>query len=267
MKERSNGQNTAAVILIGIGVLFLAGQVLGFSVFDAIGAVFGVIGGTIGTIFGTLGSALGTIFGGIGSLIGSVFDAIGNITNLGWPYFIILPGLAVLAAAFFGPASIAPLATVGSVITGTGLILLYQDATGRFETWAYLWALYPAFVGASLMFVGARTGNRSMTEGGRRAIITGLLMTAGFGLFFELIFSGGADLLFQYGIPLALIVAGYLLLRKRNTAPALEKSKHELAYAAPLLEKPKNTGKYGIHPDLERQINDALAEDDDAPVL
>lgn len=249
------------MILIAVGIVFLGGQLLGYSMFDLIGAVFGAFGGLIGSVFGTLGAILGSVFGALGSIIGSVFTTIGNIASIDWPFFIILPGLAVLAVAFFGSASIAPLAVLGSVVTGTGLILLYQDMTGRFETWAYLWALYPVFVGAALMFVASRTDNPEMADGGRKSVMTGLLMTAGFGLFFELIFNGGFDLIFQYGIPAALIIGGYLLLRKRDAAPVQEKPKHELAYAAPLPEKPKN-GKYGISPDLERQIDAALAEDD-----
>lgn len=277
MREHSQGQNRAAIILIGVGVVFLVGQIFGFSVIDLFGSVFGSIIGAVGTvigsvmgavgsligaIFGTLGTILGTVFGGLGSIIGDIFGTFGRVADIGWPMFILLPGLLILAGAFFGPVSLSGLAVLGSVVTGTGLILMFQQATGRFETWAYLWGLYPAFVGAAMLLMSSRQGNPALANSGRTLIRIGLMITLGFGLFFEMIFSGGFDVAMRYAIPAALILGGYLMLRRREPAPAYGKAKNDLAYAAPLSEKPKNNSKYGISPSLERQIEEALGEDD-----
>lgn len=266
MSERSQGQNRAALILIGIGVVFLAGQILGFSILDlfgsVIGTVFGTLGSIFGTVFGALGSLIGTVFGGLGSLIGSVFGAFGSIADLSWPLFVLLPGLAVLAVALVGPVSLSGLAVLGSVVTGTGLILMFQDTTGRFETWAYLWGLYPVFVGAALLLMARRQDNPGLAESGRKTMLVGLALTAGFGLFFEMIFTGGFGLIGRYGIPAALIIGGYLLLRKREPVTTFDKPKNDAFYAAPVADKPKNNGKYGINPELERQINEALDDDE-----
>lgn len=222
--SRSN-RNLGALVLIGLGVLFLAAQLFNVNVWG----IFGVV------------------------------------ADFGWPFFIILPGLILLAIGVFGPKSSAPAVIPGSVVTGTGLILLFQDMTGRFETWAYLWGLYPVFVGAALMFLGLRTGDRKKLEEGRKTMMVGAVLTVVFGVFMELIFGGGFDLIFQFGLPAVLIGAGaWLLLSRRHAPVEVEKSKHEATYAPLAYDKPKNGNgsTYGINPNLERQINQALAEDD-----
>ena len=48
----------------------------------------------------------------------------------------------------------------GTVVTTVGLVLLYQDQTGRWESWAYAWALVgPAASGLGLVLWGLRSGN------------------------------------------------------------------------------------------------------------
>lgn len=255
MHERRHDQNRTAMILIAVGIVFLAGSVLGFNVIEVIGSIFG-------SIMGAIGSIIGSVMGAFGSIIGSIFGTVGSVADMGWPFFIILPGVAMLALALFGPVSVVPFAIPGMVVGGTGAILLFQSMTDRWETWAYLWALYPIFVGIGMTLMANRTGNRALADAARKVTLIGTALTLSFGVFFELIFSGGFDLVIQYGIPAALIVGGYLLLRKRDTTPVLEKPKHDLAYVGPLPEKPKHNGKYGIRPDLERQINEALEEDE-----
>jgi hypothetical protein len=53
------------------------------------------------------------------------------------------PGLGLLGLAAAGRSG-EVLATAGGVVTMIGLVLLVQNATDRFETWAYAWTL--AFV-------------------------------------------------------------------------------------------------------------------------
>jgi hypothetical protein len=265
------------MILIAVGIVFLAGSLLGFNVIDVIGSIFGsifgAIGSIIGAVFGTIGSIFGAVFGTLGSIIGGLGDAfgsvvggifgtVGSVADIGWPFFIILPGLAMLALALFGPVSVVAFAIPGMVVSGTGMILLFQSMTDRWETWAYLWALYPIFVGVAMTLMASRTGNTALAAAARRVTLIGAALTLGFGVFFELLFSDSFDMIFSYGVPAALIIGGYLLLRKRDAAPVLEKPKHDLAYVGPLPEKPKHDNKYGIRPDLARQINEALEDDD-----
>jgi len=224
MNTYRGNRNLGAIVLIVLGVLFLAAQVFNFNVWG-------------------------------------IFDI---VADFGWPFFIILPGVALLAAGVFGPKSAAPAVIPGAVVTGTGLILLFQDWTGRFETWSYLWGLYPVFVGAAIMFLGVRTGNQKQADAGRKTMTIGMVLTVVFGVFMELIFNDGFDLMFKFGLPAVLIGGGALLLLRRNGASDGEKVKHVPVYAPmPMYaDKPKNNGKYGISPSLERQIGEALAEDD-----
>ncbi len=225
MSTYRGNRNLGAIVLIGLGVLFLLAQFFNFNVWG----IFGMV------------------------------------ADFGWPFFIILPGVALLAVGVFGPKSAAPALIPGAVVTGTGLILFFQDATGRFETWAYLWGLYPVFVGMAIMVLGMRTGNQRQADSGRKLMMIGLVLTVAFGVFMEMIFSGGFDTLMRFALPIALIGGGaFLMLRPRRAEVTMdEKAKNEPVYAAPMYaDKPKNGTKYGISPSLERQIDDALAEDD-----
>src|SRR5438132_11094154 len=100
-----------------------------------------------------------TILGGLLILIGAIL-LIGqfvriDIGHFGWPFFIIAPGVLLLFVALTarGPAG-EGLAIAGSIITVTGLILLYQNVTEHFKSWAYARGLIPASVGARLMMYG-----------------------------------------------------------------------------------------------------------------
>lgn len=136
-----------------------------------------------------------------------------------WPFFILVPGLLILSAAFLGGRSLAPLFIPGSVITTLGLIFLVQNATDHFESWAYAWALMPAATGAGLFLQGRRVGNRELTGQGRRmAGIGGAVFLLG-ALFFEgFIFGDFRNTwLFRIGLPLVLIAAGTVLLLRQSS--------------------------------------------------
>jgi hypothetical protein len=75
---------TLALILIGVGVIFLLTNIGLFSIGD-IGAFFGQIGGAFGSFFGNLGGSIGRLFGGLGELIGRF-----------WPLILIGIGLLLI---------------------------------------------------------------------------------------------------------------------------------------------------------------------------
>src|SRR5688572_10501547 len=132
-----------------------------------------------------------------------------NLWSLAWPIWVIAPGLAFLYFAFVGERANVGFAIPGAVITGTGLILATLNMTGRWEAWAYLWTLYPAFVGLALNQVGRRNDDFGLQQAGRKVGIIGLYMLVGFGLFFELmIFGGGFGIFNSTFLPLLLIAAG-----------------------------------------------------------
>ena len=133
-----------------------------------------------------------------------------------WPFFVIIPGLAVsgvgLAAGGTTGERITPL---GAAVTMIGLILLYQNTADHFESWAYAWALvFPTSTGLGRMIYGSLKGIKEMVAtGGRSALIGGALFVVG-AFFFELVVGiGGFGLgLGRFGWPLGLVMAGTLLL-------------------------------------------------------
>ena len=86
------------------------------------------------------------LLGGLLVLVGAVlllgqFVRI-DVGHYGWPFFVIAPGVLILFVALSARGMVGEgLAILGSIITVTGLILLYQNATDHFESWAYAWAL------------------------------------------------------------------------------------------------------------------------------
>ena len=173
--ERSSSNQAATIggiVLVGLGVVFLAQQAVGF-----------------------------------------------DIGHYGWPIFVILPGLAFLAAFALGPRSAGGLAVPGCVLTTIGLIMAVQNTFGLWATWAYAWGLIVAAVGLGLTLQGQRFGQPKVIRTGIRMIEGGLLGFIVFATFFELVLDIshlGIGVLRGTLGPAILILAGlYLLLRRR----------------------------------------------------
>lgn len=69
-----------------------------------------------------------------------------------WPFIIIGLGLIFLIWAILSGTG--GLAVPGSILAGIGGILYYQNLTGDWQSWAYIWALIPGFVGVGVMIGG-----------------------------------------------------------------------------------------------------------------
>jgi hypothetical protein len=135
------------------------------------------------------GGGLLLIVLGIFFLIGQFFEW--DRWSFAWPFFIIVPGALFLVAAFLGGQSSSGLAIPGSIITMVGLLLLYQEITQHYESWAYAWALIPTAVGVGIMVDGRLCNDPLRVQRGRRLAAVGLtLLAAGF-VFFELLLNIG----------------------------------------------------------------------------
>src|SRR5512138_91842 len=72
--------------------------------------------------------------------------------NFAWPMWTIGAGVLVL---FIGLITGAPgMAIPAAIIAGVGGILYYQNATGNWESWSYMWTLFPGFVGVGTILAG-----------------------------------------------------------------------------------------------------------------
>ncbi len=142
-----------------------------------------------------------------------------GVWRFGWPIFVIAPGLAMLAIALSNRGA-AGLAIPGAIATSTGVILAIQNVFDLWQTWAYAWTLVaPTAVGLGTWLTGALAGRADLRLQGRRLTTLGLLLFAGFFVFFEGVVNLSGFLrgsLTTFALPALLIGAGAYLLLFRN---------------------------------------------------
>jgi hypothetical protein len=170
------------------------------------------------------GSGGAAVLGALLIVLGLVFLA-GQYWNIdlgrfGWPVYVIGPGLAVVVLGLTQRNG-SGLTISGSMLTIIGLILLYQNLTDRWESWAYAWTLVaPGGSGVGMVLYGLRATNAGMVRTGLWQVVTAVgLFAVGF-LFFEAVLgiSGERFPLPNWVLPLAVIVIGLLLLVRGFTA-------------------------------------------------
>ena len=163
---------------------------------------------------GNPGLALGAILVIVGLILflGQLVDI--RIGNLGWPFWIIGAGVAILVVGLLLVRE-QGIVVGGVVVTVVGLVLLYQEATDHWESWAYAWALVgPAAGGFGMMLWGVRDGDRGAMSSGFWGLMGGLgFFIVGF-LFFEgLIGISGRRLpLPDWTLPAVVIAIGAVML-------------------------------------------------------
>lgn len=128
--------------------------------------------------------------------------------NIGWPIYTIGAGLLVL---LIGLLTNSPgMAVPACIIMGIGGILYYQDQTGDYTTWSYMWTLIPGFVGVGSILAGLLGDHtrRNINNGLRLIVISAVLF-----LIFAT-FLGGLSILGEYGLPVILILVGLYILAR-----------------------------------------------------
>jgi hypothetical protein len=137
-----------------------------------------------------------------------------DLTQYGWPLFVIVPGLTLLVVGFLGGGQGA--SVPGGIVTMLGLVLAYQSSTGDWASWAFAWALIaPGGVGLGLYLQALRDRDPAMLRQGRTLmLVAALIFMIGFVFFESILGISGMD----YGIfgkaalPALLIVIGIILL-------------------------------------------------------
>jgi hypothetical protein len=157
-----------------------------------------LIAGTILILFGLM------------ALAGQLFRAVdwGAL----WPFIIIGFGALFFVAMFAGGKQAAAFAIPGSIVGGIGLILLFQNITGHWESMSYFWTLIILFVGVGIYLMGWYAGDENQRRSGFGVMKVGFLLFLIFGTFFEMIFSSFGNLIF----PVLLILLGIYLVLSRS---------------------------------------------------
>jgi len=172
----------------------------------------------------TRGSGAATIIGGLLVAAGLLF-LLGELLNVNlsealWPLYILAPGLALVVLGLTQRHG-SGLTIGGSIVTMVGLLLLYQNATDHWQSWAYAWPLVaPGGSGLGMLLYGTRSGNGGMARAGFWQIVTGLALFVAGILFFEgvLGISGNRFPLPSWVLPGIVILLGVLLLLRGVSA-------------------------------------------------
>jgi hypothetical protein len=158
----------------------------------------GLIAGTLLIVFGLM------------ALAGQIFRTVD--WGFLWPFAIIGFGALFFVAMLAGGKGAAAFAIPGSIVSGIGLVLLFQNITRHWESMSYFWTLIILFVGVGIYIMGVYGGDENQKRSGLRLIKVGAVMFVIFGAFFEMIFSSFSNVIF----PLLLIVLGAYLVVSRS---------------------------------------------------
>lgn len=123
-----------------------------------------------------------------------------------WPFTVIGVGVLLLLLGLILGAP--GLAVPAAIVSGIGGILYYQNLTGDWESWSYMWTLIPGFVGVGVILQGLLGENtrQNLKHGLNLMVISAVLF-----LVFSA-FLGGWTLLGNFGPAILLILLGLWVL-------------------------------------------------------
>jgi peptidoglycan/LPS O-acetylase OafA/YrhL len=159
----------------------------------------------------------------VGALIGGVIlIGIGLLTlvsrmytgidwGLLWPISIIGFGALFFIAMFTVGKSGAAFAIPGTIITGIGLVVLFQNITQHWTTMSYIWTLIIIFVGLGIYIMGWYGEDANQRQSGGKVMKIGIILFIVFGTIFESIFSSLNNVVFPV---LLILLGGYLVLSR-----------------------------------------------------
>ena len=128
--------------------------------------------------------------------------------NFIWPMWVIGAGALVFLIGLItgNPGMAIP----ASIVAGIGGILYYQETTGNFSSWSYMWTLIPGFVGVGEILAGllGEHTRRNLSSGTKNLVVSAVMFLA-FGTFF-----GGLSILGDYGAPILIILLGVYVLAR-----------------------------------------------------
>jgi hypothetical protein len=147
-------------------------------------------------------------------LAGAWFVAVNQVPDLKewagqyleWPLNIIAIGAALLVVGLLVGAP--GMAVPAAIVAGVGGILTYQNSTGDWNSWSYMWTLIPGFIGVGNILHGLFTWNGRRAREGMNAIAVSAVLFLIFGTLL-----GGLEILGgSYGVAALLVVVGLWLV-------------------------------------------------------
>lgn len=129
-----------------------------------------------------------------------------------WPW--ILAGIGAVLAVGSLVGRIGGLMIPAAILLGLAGIFLYQERTGDWASWAYIWALIPGFVGLGMLIGGLY--DRELGEARGASVFLLLLSAVLFAVFGGLF---GLDLSLLRYWPILLILLGVWILIKALRRP------------------------------------------------
>ena len=130
-----------------------------------------------------------------------------------WPMWVVFAGVLLLVIGLLVGAP--GMAIPACIVAGVGGILYYQNATGHWESWAYLWTLIPGFVGVGTILAGilGEGDFKHSMRHGLNSLMVSLVLFAIFSTFF-----GGWNIFGPYAgyAPIVLLFALGLWLILRS---------------------------------------------------
>jgi hypothetical protein len=138
-----------------------------------------------------------------------------DLTENGWPLFILIPGLTLLVVGFISFGSVATIP--GGIVTMLGLVLAYASGTGDWPIWAYAWSLVvPGGIGLGMYLQALRDRDLHALKTGRTLMFIALMIfLIGFVVFESILGISGRDYFGPVGkgaLPGLLIIVGIILL-------------------------------------------------------
>lgn len=160
---------------------------------------------------GTLVVGSGLIAVGILFLIASVLGR--SIIGVWWPLFVVVVGLLFFLPLALQGSGWGAFAIPGSIVTMTGLVLLFQNVFNAWASWAYVWALIAPFgVGVGLYIFGRYAGVSGLKDAGSVVMKIGLILFLVFGFFFEALLNISGSLATRIVWPVLLILVGLWII-------------------------------------------------------
>ena len=155
-------------------------------------------------------------------LLGAWFFAVRQVPALSawaevefqWPFYVIGAGALIL---LIGLLTGAPgMAVPACIVAGLGGILYYQNRSSDWESWSFLWALIPGFVGIGTILMGllGEETRHNLAHGVNLLVISAVLL-----LVFATIMQR-LNVLGPYGASALLILLGlYVIVRGLLRSP------------------------------------------------